>query len=381
MRVAVVGTGVSGLVCAHLLHPRHDVTVYEAEHRPGGHAHTVQAAVDGGALPVDTGFLVYNERTYPGLVRLFARLGVATQPSDMSFSVSDEATGLEYRGSSAGTVFAQRSNALRPRFLRMLVDVGRFNRVARRLLHEDPGPSYTLDDLLAEGRWSRAFVDWYLIPLGSSIWSADPGSFTEMPAVTLARFFDRHGLLSVGDKPDWRTVSGGAAHYVEAVLSPLRAGGRVRLGAPVELVRRSFEGVELRQAGGHATEHFDHVVLATHSDQALQLLADPTPAEKEVLGAVRYRANEVVLHTDARFLPHNRRAWASWNYHRLAVNKDLVTMTYHLNQLQGLATDTPVLVTLNRGEDIDPPACCGASSTRTPCSTGLPSPPSPGTPR
>jgi len=213
-RVAVVGTGVAGLTCTHVLRHDFDVTVFEAAPRPGGHTNTVSIALPEGEFPVDTGFIVYNEPGYPGLVRLLAELDVVTKPSDMSFSVADEATGLEYRGTSFSTVFAQRRNLARPAFLRMLGEVARFNRLAHRLLDEDPGPDYTLRDMLDEGRWSSAFVDWYLVPLGSSIWSADPTTFTDMPASTLARFFDRHGLLSIGDKPDWRTVAGGARHYV-----------------------------------------------------------------------------------------------------------------------------------------------------------------------
>ena len=353
MRIAVIGTGISGLVCAHVLGPRHEVTVFEAEARPGGHTHTVRVPVNGRELSVDTGFLVYNERTYPGLVRLFGQLKVATKPSDMSFSVSDEATGVEYRGTSPNSVFSQRRNLVRPEFLRMLVDVARFNRAGQRLLSDPPDTSYTLADMLAEGRWSKAFADWYLVPLGSSIWSADPASFTQMPASTLTRFFDRHGMLSVADKPAWRTVTGGAVHYVDAALAPVRAAGRLRLSSPVEQILRTDEGVELRCGGGRP-QRFDHVVVATHSDQALAMLADASRAEKEVLGDIRYQPNRVTLHTDARLMPTNRRAWAAWNYHRPATPSDRVTVTYDLNRLQGLGGTMPILVSLNRDDDIDP---------------------------
>jgi len=354
MRIAIVGTGVSGLACAHLLHTRHDVTVFEADSRPGGHTHTVRVALPDGEIDVDTGFIVYNERTYPGLVRLFEELGVATQPSDMSFSVSDEETGLEYRGTSPNTVFAQRRNVVRPDFLRMLREVGRFNRQARALLEGEVDPELTLGRLLARGRWSQRFVDWYLVPLGSSIWSADPRSFTEMPAATLARFFDRHGLLSVGDKPEWRTVTGGSARYVEAVLGPLRAEGRLRLSAPVGHVRRQLDGVVLRCAGSTVWELYDHVILATHSDQALDVLDDASPTEKEVLGAITYQRNDAVLHTDLALLPRRRRAWASWNFHRLRTAPGRVTMTYDLTRLQALPTQSRLLLTLNREEVPDP---------------------------
>ena len=353
MRIAVVGTGISGLVCTHLLGAEHQVTVFESEDRPGGHTHTVVVPVDGRQVAVDTGFLVYNERTYPGLIRLFDRLGVATEPSDMSFSVADEARGLEYRGTSFDTVFAQRRNLLRPDFLRMLVDVARFHRAGRKLLARPRGPGYSLQDLLTEGGWSQGFIDWYLVPLGSSIWSADPTTFTRMPADTLFRFFQRHGMLSFGDKPAWRTVTGGAVHYVDAILDPVRSAGRLQLSSPVEHLLRDDDGVEVRVAGGN-TERFDHVVVATHSDQALRMLADPTTAEKDVLGDIHYQPNRVTLHTDASLMPTNRRAWAAWNYHRSPSVTDRVTMTYHLNQLQNLGCTTPVLVTLNRDEDIDP---------------------------
>jgi len=349
-----VGTGVAGLTCTHVLRHDFDVTVFEAAPRPGGHTNTVSIALPEGEFPVDTGFIVYNEPGYPGLVRLLAELDVVTKPSDMSFSVADEATGLEYRGTSFSTVFAQRRNLARPAFLRMLGEVARFNRLAHRLLDEDPGPDYTLRDMLDEGRWSSAFVDWYLVPLGSSIWSADPTTFTDMPASTLARFFDRHGLLSIGDKPDWRTVAGGARHYVDAILAPVIAEGRLRLSSPVLAVRRSHDGVELRCEGSERWEEFDHLVLATHSDEALAVLQDPSPEEKEVLSAVCFQPNSAVLHTDRSFLPRQQRAWASWNFHRRADQGDRATLTYYMNFLQGIPSATPVLLTLNQDDVIDP---------------------------
>ena len=221
MKIAIVGTGVSGLVCAHLLSRRHDVTVFEADRRPGGHAHTVTVDLADGSFDVDTGFLVYNERNYPGLVRLFETLGVATKDSDMSFSVADEVHGLEWKGTSFGSVFAQRRNLLRPAFLRMLSDIVRFNRVARDLLDAPVDATRSLGDLLDGGQWSPQFLDWYLVPMGSSIWSADPSTFLDMPAVTFARFFANHGLLEFGRQPRWRTVVGGSRRYVEALLAPL----------------------------------------------------------------------------------------------------------------------------------------------------------------
>jgi len=348
MRIAIVGTGVSGLVCAHLLSRKHDVTIFEADHRPGGHAHTVRVDLADETHEVDTGFLVYNERNYPGLIRLFDDLGVATKSSDMSFSVSDDVSGVEWRGTSLTTLFAQRRNALRPTFLRMLADVVRFNRTARALLISEHRTDQSLADLLADGHWSRQFVNWYLIPMGSSIWSADPGTFLEMPAVTFARFFDNHGLLDYGNQPSWRTVDGGSRRYVDAILAPL--GAAVRLSSPVAKVTRRLDGVELHTDMG--PERFDHVVLATHSDQALRLLSDPTTPEREVLGAIRYQSNRATLHTDDRLLPANRRAWASWNYHRLADQPQVATLTYRLRSLQGIDSAHELLVTLNRDDAI-----------------------------
>jgi len=352
MRIAIIGSGVSGLVCAHLLHGHHDVVLYESDARPGGHSHTHRVELPDLTCDVDTGFLVYNEPTYPLFCRLLDRLGVATQPSDMGFSVSDERSGIEWRGSSASTVFAQRRNLVRPQFLAMLADIARFNRMAGRLLVQPPPSSTTLEDVLSRHRWSPGFRDWYLIPLGSSIWSASPRTFTQIPAVTFIRFFERHGFLSLRGQPRWRTVTGGSHRYVEAILQPLRSEGRLRLGTTVEKIRRENAAVEV--VGPTGSETFDHVVVATHSDQALALLSDADRAERDILGAIRYQPNQATLHTDAGLMPHNRRAWASWNYHRSEGGTDSPTVTYHLNQLQGIDSTTPLLVTLNRHDAIDP---------------------------
>jgi predicted NAD/FAD-binding protein len=354
LRIGIIGSGIAGMTAAHLLQDRHEVHLFETDVRPGGHAHTVTVDLPGGPVAADTGFLVYNERTYPLFTRLLEGLGVATHPSDMSFSLTDLRCGLEWRGTSLSTVFAQRRNVARPAFLAMLADVVRFNRLARSILAEpgDDAGSGTLADLLAGRRWSRGFLDWYLIPLGSAIWSADPETFTQIPARTFVEFFSRHGLLGPGDQPSWRTVTGGSARYVESILRPLQNRGRLHLRSGVTKLRRQQRGVELLTAGGPTV--FDHVVVATHSDQALALLGDPTAEERRVLGAFRYQPNRATLHTDTTLLPVNRRAWASWNYVRPRENPGGATLTYYLNRLQGLRSDQPVLVTLNRDASIDP---------------------------
>jgi uncharacterized protein len=351
MRLAIVGSGIAGMTAAHLLHDRHEVHLFEADDRPGGHAHTITVDLPGGPVGADTGFLVYNERTYPLFTRLLAALGVATHPSDMSFSLSDARCGLEWRSTSLSTVFAQRRNVARPAFLAMLADVARFNRLVQRLLNQDETPSGSLAELLAAHRWSRGFLDWYLIPLGSAIWSADPETFTQIPLRTFAEFFGRHGLLSPGHHPAWRTVTGGSTRYVQAILEQLTRRGRLHLRTAVEKVRRLPDGVELLTPEGPTT--FDHVIMATHSDQALALLADPTDEEQHVLGAIRYQRNRATLHTDTSLLPANHRAWASWNYLRADEPMRQSTLTYYLNRLQGFDAGQPVLVTLNREEAID----------------------------
>jgi predicted NAD/FAD-binding protein len=350
VRIAIVGTGIAGLTCAHLLRGRHDVTVFEADDRPGGHANTVTVNLGGDEHRVDTGFIVYNERNYPIFSRLLAELGVSSRPSDMSFSVSDEQAGIEWCASSPATVFAQRSNLARPSFLRMLGDVVRFNRAARRLLDRPVDFDFTLADFLAQGRWSAGFVEWYLVPMGSAIWSADPSAFTSFPAAAFARFFDNHGLLGLGDQPQWRTVVGGSVAYVTAITRPL--GHRLRLSTAVSKIVRRRHGVEIATENGDV-EHFDHVIVATHSDQALRLLSDPTRAEREILGRIGYRPNVATLHTDERLLPRRARARASWNWNRRSA-VGAPTLTYDLGRLQGLSSMKPICLSLNQPDAIDP---------------------------
>lgn len=355
MRIAVVGTGVSGLVAAHHLHRNHDVTVFEADDRIGGHVNTVAVDVPEGRFAVDTGFIVCNDATYPNFLALLDELDVATQPSDMSFSVSDRTVGLEYRATNLSTIYAQRRNALRPSFQRMLLDIVRFNAALRRLERSgDDDPTESLADFVARHRYGEAFVNRFLIPLGASIWSADPTTFLQFPVTTYARFVANHGLIDIRRRPGWRTVVGGAASYVTALIAPFAE--QIRTATPVHKIVRDPDLARVDLVTDAGIEHFDRVVLATHSDQALHLLGDPSPAEREILGAIAYQPNVATLHHDERFLPVNPRARASWNFAIGAGDGHTATLTYWMNLLQSIPTSTPLLVTLNRHQEIDPAA-------------------------
>jgi uncharacterized protein len=351
MRIAIIGTGISGLAAARALAQLHDVTIFEAADRPGGHTNTVRVDLGDETHEVDTGFIVFNEPNYPRFTRLLDELQIETATTEMSFSVTDEGSGVVWSGRFPGGVFAQRANAFRPAFWRMLVDVTRFNRRARQILESRPQPDVSLEDLLADGRWSPEFVNWYLVPLGAAIWSANPATFTRYPADSFARFFDNHGLLRMRGSLQWRTIPGGARRYVDAIARPL--GTRLRTATPIEKIVRHRDEVEIYVAGT-GPERFDHVVVATHSDQALALLSDPSPSERAILGAFRYQPNTAVLHTDARMLPPLRRAWASWNYHRPAEDSEVAAVTYHMNRLQSIRSRHEICLTLNRVDEIAP---------------------------
>jgi len=350
MKIAVIGAGIAGNVAAYHLAREHEVTVFEAGSHLGGHTHTHAVEQAGRRYAVDTGFIVFNDWTYPNFIGLLETLGVASQPSDMGFSVRDERSGLEYNGRSLDALFAQRRNLLRPSFWRMLADILRFNREAPALLGQDGGDA-TLGDYLAQNGYSRGFIEHYIVPMGAAIWSTDPESMLAFPARYFVRFFHNHGMLSVNERPQWRVIRGGSARYVEALTASFR--DRVRLATPVQSVRR-LAGQVYVKARGHEVEHFDAAFLACHSNQALAMLADATPAEREVLGAIRYQPNEAVLHTDTRLMPRARRAWAAWNYHVLPEDAGRVALTYNMNILQSLDAPEPFLVTLNRGDAIDP---------------------------
>ncbi|MEP7207930.1 MAG: FAD-dependent oxidoreductase [Casimicrobiaceae bacterium] len=349
MKIAIVGAGIAGNVVAHRLHTRHDITVFEAGEHIGGHTHTHDIELEGERHAIDTGFIVFNDWTYPRFIALLEELGVASQPSEMSFSVRNEASGLEYNGTSIDTLFAQRMNLFRPSFHRMVRDILRFNREAPELLAgNDP---VTLGDYLEAHRYSPQFVRDYLVPMGAAIWSTDPARMLGFPARYFVRFFHNHGMLSVDRRPQWRTVRGGSARYVDQLVAPFRH--RIRVRTPIESIRRRADHV-LVQPCGAPGERYDHVFLACHADQALRLLADPTPLEGQVLGAIPYQENEAVLHTDVALLPRCRRAWAAWNYHVLPAPAERVALTYNMNILQRLRSRQTFCVTLNRTEAIDP---------------------------
>jgi predicted NAD/FAD-binding protein len=349
MKIAIVGTGISGLVAAHLLHPRHEICVYEAEDRVGGHTHTVDVELDGERHAIDTGFIVYNERTYPNFTRLLARLGVETQQSDMSFGLACERTGLEWSSRGMPGLFAQPSNLLRPSFHRMLRDVLRFNRESRSLLKFE-ADKVSLGDYLCGAGYSSEFVEHYVLAMGAAIWSAPPRDFLHIPAATFVRFFENHGLLEARPSLPWRVVRGGSARYVERLVEPFRE--QIRIGRPVQAVRRDRDGVEVAANG--EVERFDHVILATHSDQALGLLTDPSSLEARVLRSIAYQENDVVLHTDESLMPRSRRAWASWNYRVPRKAGDRVVVSYDMNRLQGIESRRRFLVTLNATDRIAP---------------------------
>jgi uncharacterized protein len=348
MKIAIVGTGISGLVAAHRLHGRHEITVYEAAARIGGHTHTVAVDDPAGEQAIDTGFIVFNDRNYPNFEALLGELGVAAKPSHMSFSVSDGG-GFEFSGTPWG-LFARPAHLLSPTFIRMLRDWRRFNRLAPGLIGMN-GTAPSLGVWLEREGFSRHFIDRLIVPQASAVWSADPEQMWSFPASFMAEFFDNHGMYSLRDRPTWRTVLGGSHSYVEAITAPWR--DRVRTAAPVRRIERLPDEVRIA-ADGCETESFDRVVIAAHSDQALAMLADPSDAEREVLGAIPYQANDAVLHTDASLMPRRRAAWSSWNFHLAETRPERTTVTYWMNHLQRLRARRQYFLTLNRDDAIDP---------------------------
>jgi predicted NAD/FAD-binding protein len=350
MKIAIIGSGISGLTAFHLLRRKHDVTVFEAADWIGGHTHTVDVADAKGTTPVDTGFIVFNQKTYPNFVKLLRELGVRWKNSEMSFSVRSQVSGIEYNGTSLDTLFAQRINLARPRFLGMVRDILRFNRKATAIARGGSiGADVTLADFVKANRYSRAFVDDYIVPMGAAIWSAEPERMLEFPFLTFARFFDNHGMLTVDDRPQWLVIEGGSRTYVEALVRGQDS--RIRTRTPISAVKRTSHGVEVSPANG-STERFDEVVIAAHSDQALSMLVDASDEERSVLRAIPYQRNAVTLHSDTSILPQRKKCWAAWNYHRDGDAR--LGVTYWMNRLQSLATAKDYCVTLNRDEAIAP---------------------------
>lgn len=348
MRIAVVGTGIAGLATAWLLDRHHDVTVFEAEPRIGGHANTVRVAFPDGDVAVDVGFIVYNEDNYPNLTRMFRALGVATQVSDMSFAASLAGGALEYGGSSPAMLFAQRRNLVRPSYLRMLIDIARFNRLGRAFLSGERDESLTLDRLIERSGFGRLLRDAYLYPMAAAIWSAPLCTVQHFPAHRFLRFFANHGLLGMDSHKTWRTVSGGSYRYVQRLVRSLRR--PIQTSAPVRAIVRHDLGVGVVQEDG-TMARFDRVVLACHADEALRLLERPSAAERRLLGAFRFQPNRAILHGDARLMPRRRRAWASWNYvaDRTTCQGAPASVTYWMNRLQRLDQRHPLFVSLNPG--------------------------------
>lgn len=349
MKIAIIGSGIAGNTIAYHLHQQHDITVFEAESHIGGHTHTHHIQHEGCDMAVDTGFIVFNDRTYPNFIALLEALNVKWRNSSMSFSVRCGKTGLEYNGTTLNSLFAQRLNLFRPSFHQMIRDILRFNKNALELL--DEGSEIQLGEYLKQGGYSQQFIDYYIIPMGSAIWSTDAGQMLAFPARFFVRFFHHHGMLTVNDRPQWRTIVGGSASYVEALTAPFRQS--IRLNTPVESVRRLKNSVRIKPRNGEE-ETFDYVFFACHSDQALRMLKDPSHAEQEILEAIPYQPNTVFLHHDQKMMPKKKLAWAAWNYHVTQPAADRVTVTYDMNILQGLESKEHLLVTLNHTDAIDP---------------------------
>ncbi|GAL02887.1 amine oxidase flavin-containing [Photobacterium aphoticum] len=354
MKIAIIGTGISGLTCAHYLSPSHDITVYEANDYIGGHTATVDVSVDSGEYAIDTGFIVFNDRTYPNFEKLLTEIGVDGQPTEMSFSVHNDTNGLEYNGHSLATLFAQKRNLLNPTFYRFIADILRFNKLARQVDLEEE-TSRTLGEFLTAHRFNAYFCENYILPMGAAIWSSTLSDMRGFPLGFFVRFFRNHGLLDIANRPQWYVIPGGSREYVKRLVKPFE--DSIRLSSPVDEVRRADGKVIVTACG--QSEVYDQVIFASHSNQALDMLADPSDDESRVLADLAYQSNEVILHTDARLLPERKAAWAAWNYH-LGKDTDgqrdhkLASLTYNMNILQGIAAPETFCVTLNQSESIQP---------------------------
>ena len=353
MNIAIIGSGIAGLTCAWRLAGQHQVTLFEAASTPGGHTATVDIATPQGTWAIDTGFIVYNDRTYPRFMGLLSELGLSGQKTQMSFSVHNPQSGLEYNGHSLSSLFAQRRNLVKPAFWGLLREIVRFNRLAKQALGGAFDPAATLQTFLERHRFSPFFARHYILPMGAAIWSSSLQEMRRFPLALFLRFFENHGLLDIRQRPQWYVVPGGSREYVRALLAQRGDRLRLRLNAPVQNVIRRQEGVTLQLASGE--QHFDQAIFACHSAQALAMLADPTSAEREILGDIGWQQNEVVLHSDPRWLPTRKRAWASWNYRLSEQDQASACVTYNMNILQGLPADAPLFcVTLNPPTPVDP---------------------------
>tara|TARA_B110000438_G_scaffold299492_1_gene349770 strand:+ start:42 stop:1286 length:1245 start_codon:yes stop_codon:yes gene_type:complete len=350
MKIAIIGSGISGLTAAHLLCKDFDITVFEANDYIGGHTHTHDLEIEKKNWRIDSGFIVYNEKTYPNFIKLLKKLKVATQKTSMGFSVKVPDTGLEYSGGSLNSLFAQRLNLFRPSFLIMIKDILKFNRIAISKL-EGIERTTTINDFLKKHKFGSQFIDNYIVPMGAAIWSTSASKTIEMPAAFYIRFFKNHGLLQIFNRPQWFVISGGSKSYIKKIVEGYK--DRVKLSTPVKKVRRNDNGVDVFFGEKGSSEKFDKVIFATHSDQALRLLEEPSQEEIDILGALPYQKNEAILHTDSGILPKKKITWSSWNF--LNVNKSSpVSLTYNMNILQSLETKIDFLVTLNGSGAIDP---------------------------
>jgi len=351
VNIAIIGSGISGLTSAYLLNRNHEITLFEAGDRVGGHTHTVDVNVDGRRYAVDTGFIVFNDWTYPNFIRLLGQIGVGFKPTEMSFSVTDPDSGLEYNGNNLNSLFAQRRNLLSPGFWGMLRDILHFNKHAQLDLAEGRiAADTTLDHYLTAGGYGERFILHYIVPMGAAIWSMSMAQMLSFPLQFFVRFFKNHGLLSVNNRPQWCVIEGGSSAYIAPLTATFN--DKIRLNCPVTRVERDADGVVVHSAAG--SERFDKVVFACHSDQALKLLARPSAAEQSILGDLPYADNDVVLHTDTRLLPSRPLAWASWNYRLGAAGHSLAAVTYDMNILQGIQSDTTFCVSLNQSAGISP---------------------------
>lgn len=352
-RLAIIGTGIAGLGCAHFLQRRFDLTLYEKNDYPGGHSNTVTVPEAGCFLPIDTGFMVFNEVTYPNLTRLFRELGVVVQPTDMSFSVQHQLTGLEFSGSSLNHLFAQRRNLLRPRFWKMLWQINRFNREAVAALAATEFASHTLGQYVREKDYGADFLNFYLVPMSSAVWSTPPDRMLEFPALTLLRFFHNHGFLGMHTQHPWLTVTNGAKSYVEKITAPFRQ--KIHLSCAAAAVRREGSGVKVTDVSGH-TQSFDRVIFASHADETLRLLTDADSQERALLGEFQYQPNSALLHTDASVMPRTKLCWSAWNYRldSAADGRALPSTIYWMNRLQGVSPQQNYFVSINGEHCVNP---------------------------